>query len=194
MKVVAARAEHRDALRALFARTGQGCFCRWWHFEDDDKAWLARCSSEPERNENAFCDALRRDAAEARGLVALRDGEAVGWLKLCPAPAMLKLYRSRVYRTLDCFDGDREHALAVACMLVDPSRRRQGIARTLLRAALVHARDWGASCLEATPRRVGSEARADELWLGPMRLFEELGFELVGGEDPYPVLRRPLQQ
>lgn len=187
--------EHAAGLRALLGEVSNGCYCRWWHFEGEDYDWTARCNLEPERNAAAMTEALEARSATAAGLVALAEGEVIGWLKLAPAASMTKLYGRRVYRTLSCFDGDRSGVMVVGCMAVAPRHRRSGVAGALLRAAIDWARSQGATTLEATPRRAQQAVRDDELWMGPPNLFDEAGFVRVDdGPDAYPVLRLTLEQ
>ena len=181
---------HARGLGELLALASRGCFCRWWHFDGDDLSWQGRCNLEPEVNRRELEEAIEARAPEAAGMIAIDEAQVVGWLKLSPALQMQKLLRRRLYRSLDCFDGDRRHTLVVGCVVVHPSRRRTGIARALLAAAVEHAQALGAQAIEALPRRSAEALRDDELWMGPVTIFEELGFERVGGPDPYPVLRR----
>jgi len=178
-----------DFLRAH----SRGCFCRWWHHHGDDLSWQGLCTVEPEKNEQAAKAALASGDATASGIVAWEGDPAtvVGWLKLSPSPVVAKLYRRRLYRTLSCFDGDRERTWTIGCMLVDPNRRREGVARALVHGALALARAEGAYAVEATPRRpIDPQARDHEIWMGPAVLFDELGFTRIDdGPDAYPVYR-----
>lgn len=197
MKVLPVTPEHARGLGELLALASRGCFCRWWHFEGDDLSWQGRCNLEPEVNRAELEDALGRGAPQAAGMVAVdtldgRDEAIVGWLKLSPAAQMGKLHGRRLYRSLDCFGGDRSRTLVVGCVTVHPARRRAGIARALVAGAIAHAHTLGAEAIEALPRRSSEPLRDDELWMGPLSVYEALGFERIGGPDPYPVLRRRL--
>lgn len=191
LEVRAAEPCHAAGLSALFASNGFGCFCRYWHFEGSSRDWLARCAQRPEDNRDEMLAALGSGSPELRGMVALRGGELVGWLKLAPASAVSKLYDQRLYKGLACFRGDRSGIFCVACLLVREDQRHQGVARALLAGALEQAPAWGASAIEAFPR--SDPGLADvSLMLGPTQLFLDAGFELVHDFYPYPVLRRQL--
>jgi GNAT superfamily N-acetyltransferase len=181
-----AEARHADALVALFERTETPCHCQYWHFNGDKNAWLERIFHEPERNRQAFVEGLNRP--ELKGVVALSAERAVGWLKLCPAERVPKLYEQRLYKGLPCFGGSREGVLTVGCVLVAEDWRRRGIARSLLSAGIELAKATGARAIEAFPRR-HDQAQAAELWLGPIGIFLEAGFQVVNDFAPYPVLR-----
>jgi len=188
LEVAAAQAAHTSALLALFERTGTPCHCQYWHFGGDKNAWLDRLFHAPEQNRDAFVDSLASAGAELRGVVALHAGQAVGWLKLCPAERVAKLYDQRLYRGLPAFSGPRDGVLTVGCLLVDEAVRRRGVARALVQGAVAIAEARGARCIEAFPRR-SDQAGPAELWTGPFRIFEEAGFKIVSDFGPYPVLR-----
>lgn len=192
-----AAAEHAPGLLALFESAGSGCYCNYWHFAGDKNAWLQRCYVTPEDNRAALVERLA--GPELCGVVALREGAVCGWLKVTRAQALPRLYEQRVYRNLPCFQaepGEREHVYTVACTYVAEGERGRGVAQELLTAAIGVARDAGASALEAFPRAMPTEAeklRADEVWMGPERLFVKAGFTAVSDFRAYPVLRLHLR-
>jgi GNAT superfamily N-acetyltransferase len=187
LELAAAEAEHTGALVSLFERTGTPCHCQYWHFTGDKNAWLDRLFHAPEQNRASFVESLAAPA-QLRGVVALHADKAVGWLKLCPAESVPKLYEQRLYRGLPAFSGPREGVLTVGCLLVDEEFRRRGVARALVRHAIALAEARGARCIEAFPRR-SEQAGPAELWTGPFDVFEQSGFEVVSDFAPYPVLR-----
>ena len=175
----------------LFERTSTPCHCQYWHFEGDKNAWLDRLFHTPELNRAAFVEDLSKGGLH--GVVAMQGEQAVGWMKLCPAETVPKLYGQRLYKGLPCFSGPREGILTVGCMLVDEDVRRRGVARALLRHGVSVARQLGAHAIEAFPRRA-EQAGPAELWLGPANIFLEQGFEIVNDFAPYPVLRLELHE
>jgi GNAT superfamily N-acetyltransferase len=188
LELAAAEAQHTDALVALFERTSTPCHCQYWHFAGDKNAWLDRLFHAPELNRAAFVENLAGTQAELRGVIALHAGQAVGWLKLCPAERVPKLYEQRLYRGLPALAGPREGVLTVGCLLVDEEFRRRGVARALIQHAVTIAEARGARCIEAFPRR-SDQAGPAELWTGPFTVFEQAGFKIVSDFAPYPVLR-----
>jgi len=188
LELTEAKAEHSQLLLGLFARTNTPCHCQYWHFGGDKNAWLDRLFHAPEQNRAAFLESLGKAEGELRGVVALHGDQAVGWLKLCPAERVTKLYEQRLYRGLPAFSGARDRVLTIGCLLVDDEFRRRGVARALVAHAIVLAEAAGARCIEAFPRR-SEQAGAAELWTGPFSIFEQAGFEIVSDFGPYPVLR-----
>lgn len=176
-----------EPLAGLFDRVGSSCFCRYFEFEGDKNAWLGRLAQEPDANRRELL--LRAAEPRFAGVVAtLRDGTAIGWMKLEAATSLPKLYAQRTYRSLPCFDGPRTGVMTVGCFLVDPAWRRRGVAHALLRAGLELARSEGASAVEAFPRRAEG-VDAEQLFTGPLSLFTSEGFEIVSDQTQYPVLR-----
>ena len=182
----AAGPEHADALLALFERTATPCNCQYWHFTGDKNAWLDRLFHAPELNRAAFTQNLAQSGM--KGVVALRDDQAVGWMKLCLAETIPKLYDQRLYKGLPCFNGPRDGVLSVGCLLVDEQLRRTGVARALVRKGVELATQTGALAIEAFPRRMDLAGPA-ELWTGPISIFLDAGFKIVNDFQPYPVLR-----
>ncbi|HRI72524.1 MAG TPA: N-acetyltransferase, partial [Polyangium sp.] len=179
----------------LFEAAGSPCFCRFWHFNGTNNEWLDRCANAPEENAGQLALALAEGSDEARGLVALNtDAQVVGWLKVAPAGVMRKAYDRRFYKQLPVLQGNREGVFLIACALVHPASRREGVAKALVGGAVTLAPTFGATILEALPCRPNEPKVMDEaLWTGPMGAYTAHGFVEVGGFDMYPVLRRVLE-
>jgi GNAT superfamily N-acetyltransferase len=183
----------RDALVALFAAAGSSCFCRYWHFVGDKNDWQARIAFEPGTSEAELRAAGIAGADDARGVVALLGGVAIGWMKVAPSRAVAKLYEQRFYRGLASLGGDRDGVWAIGCSLVHPDHRGGRVSHHLARGAVEAARTWGARALEAFPRLVDARVSDEELWMGPVSAYREAGFDLVEDSRPYPVLRAILR-
>jgi len=192
LSVAEAAPAHAELLQALFEREACACYCRYWHFTGDKNAWLARVAHAPEQSRTEMLAALAAGSDEMRGMIALSGpARAVGWMKLCPATDVEKLYAQRLYRGLPCFSGERRGVYAVGCFLVDSEHRERGVARALLEAGIQAAQRAGARAIEAFPRRA-DPAYAHELWTGPASIFFAAGFREVHAFAPYPVLRLDL--
>lgn len=186
----AAGPEHEAGLMALFEAAGSPCYCRFWHFEGTNNAWLERCALAPGENRAELEGALRDRSPEGMGVVALAGGEVIGWLKVAPVSSMKKAYERRLYKNLPCFSGDRAGVFAIGCALVHPAHRHRGVATRLVEGAVRLAPAWGARALEAFPRRPKEPVSDEELWTGPVSVFAKNGFVEVDTFEPYPVLRR----
>ena len=176
----------------LFEASGSSCYCRYLHFQGDKNDWLARTALEPEENRRELEEGLARGSEDGRGIVAEEGGEIVGWAKLTRALDVPKAYTQRYYVGLPVLRDDRDGTLLLGCFLVDPRARRRGVSRALVRGAIAEAARRGARHVEALPRLVPPPARDEELWTGVLGALEAEGFERVGGDDAYPVLRLPV--
>ena len=207
LDIVALDATTTPAWAGLFEACGSPCFCRYWHFEGKKNDWLERCAFRPEDNRDEQLALVRAGAPEARGLLALREGVAIGWMKLAPRVLLPKLTRQGAYRPLDL--GPDDGVWSIGCFLVRPDDRNRGVARALIDAAPRHVREWASSpssvvpavparAIEAYPR--GGREHEDgslrlhdeEAWVGTARLFERCGYVSVAGEPAYPVMRKTL--
>jgi GNAT superfamily N-acetyltransferase len=188
--------ETLSAWSALFERAASPCFCGFWHFRGTKNEWLERCAMEPEANRVEAERAVCAGGTEALGLVAMDGEEAVGWMKLAPRASLPKLRGLPMYRALDL--GPDEGTWSVGCVLVDPRRRRQGIAAVLLDAAPAFVLARGGRAIEAYPRHPHETEHArlhdEEALMGPEALFTSRGFVRVAGDamKMYPVYRREL--
>jgi GNAT superfamily N-acetyltransferase len=200
MRVVPLDEATAPAWQALFEASGSPCFCRYWHFEGKKNDWLERCALRPADNRDEQLALMRSGAPEGRGLLALDDTGAIGWMKLAPRALLPKLRRQGAYRPLDL--GPDDGIWSIGCLLVRPDRRGHGVAHALITAAPEYARSWSrpaapARAVEAYPRGepaglASARLHDEEAWVGTQRLFESCGFVRIAGEPAYPVMRRTL--
>ena len=200
MRIVALDETTAPAWQALFEVCQSPCFCRYWHFQGTKNEWLDRCAHRPEENRDEQLALVASRAIEARGLLAMEDSAAIGWMKLAPRAGLSKLRRQGAYRALDL--GPDDGVWSIGCLLVRPDRRGHGVARTLVTAAPATVQAWSAidrpaQAIEAYPR--GNPAgdgsarlHDEEAWVGTQSLFERCGFVRIAGEDAYPVMRLAL--
>jgi GNAT superfamily N-acetyltransferase len=191
VKVVPLDGRTLGAWGRLFERSGCPCFCRYWHFAGNKNDWLARCAEHPELNLEEQRTASAVGSPEASGLVVLDGDAAIGWMKLAPRASLAKLLRQGPYRaTSRGATSDDGAVYSIGCLLVDPERRRSGVARALVESAPAFVRASGGSVIEAYPRRIDAEVHDTQAWTGTVRLFTSCGFVECGGDGPYPVMRR----
>jgi GNAT superfamily N-acetyltransferase len=190
MRVVALEPELAAAWGELFDACSSSCFCRYWHFTGHRNDWLARSAHHAEANREEQLACVHRQDAEARGLLAMEAGVALGWMKLVPRTCVGKLTRLPVYRNLAL--GNADGVYVIGCLLVRPEARRRDVARRLVRAADEHVRTWGGKAIEAYPRHAELPLHDEEAWMGPEKIYRETGYTLFLGEDPYPVYRKDL--
>lgn len=172
------------ALAALFQEGGDPKWC-WCAF------WRTRGSGADRAHASQNRALLRRLAAGedlAPGLVAFRDGRAVGWVSLGPRDDFVRLEHSKVLARVDS-----RPVWSIVCFVV--SRRERGrVAARLLRAAVEYARDHGATVLEAYPvETAGRTVPSAWAYTGTLGMFEREGFRVVMRRRAAPAMRpRPI--
>jgi GNAT superfamily N-acetyltransferase len=167
----------RDRLADLAALFGQGgdpkwCWCAFFRVRGMDFSTATAAG-----NRRSFERSLRASATEGRepGLIAYRDGEAVGWVSVGPRDDYERLQHSKVLAPVD----DRP-VWSIVCFVVGRKARGQGIAAALLDAAVDYARDHGATLLEAYPIETdGGLVPSASAFKGTLAMFERAGFEVV---------------
>ncbi|MEU4668753.1 GNAT family N-acetyltransferase [Amycolatopsis sp. NPDC023774] len=107
------------------------------------------------------------------GLLAVVDGEPLGWVAVSPKPDNPRLARSTVAAS-----AEPGNVWALTCFYVDRRGRRQGLAAELLHAAVEYAAERGADVVEGYPVAAGDRPPAD-LYHGTLGLFTRANFEVV---------------
>jgi len=120
-------------------------------------------------------------AAATSGLVALLDEEPAGWCAVAPRAS----YGGLVHNANQTAwrgrreDRDDPSVWAITCLLTRPRMRRRGVATALVAAAVRHARDSGATRLEAYPFVEGAHTLSEEEHPGPLAAFLDAGFTVA---------------
>jgi ribosomal protein S18 acetylase RimI-like enzyme len=167
-----------DALAELFREGGdpRWCWCQHWRLRSKDMA----AAKVPELRER-----LRMQVAspEPPGLVAFDGDRAVGWVSLGPRTDFERIARSRVIPKVD----DRP-VWSIVCFAVSEAARGRGVARSLLDAAVEHARARGATAVEAYPVRVGNAeaVHPEAAYTGTLPMFTRAGFQVVADRASDP--------
>ena len=182
-----------SALAGLFTQGGdpKRCWCMYWRLPG--RHWSLTST---EANRHALHD-LAEGTGPTPGLVALRDGEAVGWVSLGPREDFPRITRSR---TIPLVPG--EGLWSIVCFVVSRRARRSGVAIALLDAAVGHARANGAQAVEAYPVATrGSRITSASAYTGTLGMFDRVGFVVVsptrssaGGGNARVVVRRELDR
>ena len=122
-------------------------------------------------------------SAKANGLVAYRLGRVVGWCHAAPKTELRSV------------EGTKDPKVgAVVCFVVAPDQRRQGVATTLLEAALEHLKKRGMTSVEAYPvlGEIDGARWSQINYVGPLSMYVKAGFEIVEKHDDSAVVRRAL--
>ena len=193
LEIVPLTEERFADLAELFA-TGDPRWCWCTYFRIRGRTWS---NSSPDTNRAALrrlAEDGERDGSIAPGLVAYREGSAIGWVSLAPREDYERLAFSTMLRPID----DRP-VWSIVCFVVGRHHRRQGVAGALLDAAIDYARAHGAKTLEGYPLHEGrGKVASSAAYVGTQAMFERAGFtvvELRSWDDttpPRPIMRLEL--
>ncbi len=176
-------------LAALFEEGGDPRWCWCMYFRVRGLDWTNSSAA----GNRAGLEKLTRDGPPP-GLIAYRDGRAVGWVSLAPREAYDRLERAKLLARVDA-----RPVWSIVCFVVARRARRAGVASALLEAAVEYARGRGAVTLEAYPVDTGGERiSAGSAYHGTLAMFERAGFEVVARRQwnrasrVRPIVRREL--
>lgn len=162
-------------LAALFEQGGDPKWCWCAYFRVRGRDWTNSTAAD---NRDVLEAAVDTGAAQDRtpGLVAYQGQEAVGWVSLGPRGDYERLAFSRVLAPID-----DTAVWSIVCFVVGRRSRGQGVATTLLEAAIDYARAHGATTLEAYPVEVaeGQRIPSANAYHGTLSMFERAGFTVA---------------
>ena len=183
-----------DALAGLFA-TGDPRWCWCQYFRRRGMDWSNALSDDNRTELARLAAAAAVTGGPPPGLVALRDGHAVGWVSLGPREDYERLAHSKLLAPVDA-----RPVWSIVCFVVAARLRRQGVARALLAAAVEFARSRGVEVLEAYPLHEDrGKVPSNSAYVGTQSMFEDAGFRVVAkrrwNEDtlPRPIMRLELR-
>ena len=181
-------------LASLFEQGGdpKWCWCASFRVRGMDFT-----KARPADNRAVLEKAARTDARKGRapGIIAYRDGEAIGWVSLAPREDFERLEHSKVLARVD-----EKPVWSIVCFVVGRRARGQGVANALLAAAIDYARDHGATMLEAYPTDAANgRIPSANAYMGTLSMFERAGFTEVERRQanssvrPRPIVRRAIR-
>lgn len=176
--LTAARME--DLGTVLRGTWGSSCWCMYPR--RTSKTALPKASGGEGARNRAAMTALARKR-RAPGLLAYRDGEAVGWVAIAPRPELARIDASKATPPVD-----EVPVWVIPCITVKRRARGQGVGVALIHAAVEYAAKHGAPAVEAYPRAGDVRVHDDFAFIGTEALFEKAGFRKVRG--PLPKLPR----
>ncbi len=184
LSIVPLTPDRWDDVAALFGEGGdpKTCWCMYWRLRSKD--WSFANAAQARDGFHALVDAGRDPAP---GLLAYRDGRAVGWVSLAPRDDYERLTNSRVRPRIDDLA-----VWSIVCFVVSKNERGRGLTTRLLDAATAYAIAHGAPGLEAYPVDPGDGRVPTALgYTGLLSTFEAAGFEVVHRIDsPQSSVRR----
>ena len=154
------------------------CYCHFPHADHANIVWKDRSAAQ---NRAATCERITGETMT--GWLAYSHGQAIGWCNAGP--------RRFIEGLFDEPEPLADRIGAIACFVIAPAFRGQGLARALLNAACDGLRESGFAWAEAYP--LHDAANAAQHHHGPLAMYTAAGFELVknDGEGDLTV-RKPL--
>jgi GNAT superfamily N-acetyltransferase len=158
-------------LAALFEEGGDPKWCWCMYFRARGRDWSNSTAKQNRDELRGLTDRRQRPP----GLVGYVDGRAVGWVSLAPREDYERLAYSTILAPVD-----DTPVWSIVCFVVSRSARRKGVAAGMLAAAIEHAREHGATMLEAYPVDAGDRrVPAADAFHGTLSMFESAGFEVA---------------
>ena len=177
LEIVPLTPDRWDDVAALFGEGGdpRQCWCMYWRVRSNGRRIGGAAESRDRLH--ALVDAERDPAP---GLLAYRDGRAIGWVSVAPREDYDRLTHSRVRPKVDDVA-----VWCVVCFVVSKTARGEGLTSRLLDAATDYARERGAPALEAYPiDPADGRVPAALGYTGLLSTFEAAGFTVVRRIDP----------
>jgi GNAT superfamily N-acetyltransferase len=184
LEIVPLTPDRWDDVAALFGEGGdpKTCWCMYWRLRSKD--WSFANTAEIREG---FHDLVNLNRDPAPGLLAYRDGQAVGWVSVAPRDDYERLTNSRVRPRIDDVA-----VWSIVCFVVSKTERGRGSTSLLLDAAMAYAVERGAPGLEAYPVDPGDGRVPAALgYTGLLSTFQAAGFRVVHQIDsPQSKVRR----
>lgn len=157
-----------------------GCWCMYWRLP---RSLWAKGSAVNKARYRAIVK-----KGPPPGLIAFVDGEAAGWVQVCPRADLPTLDRTRLLKRVD-----EAPVWSISCFFIRPAFRRRGLSVKLIEAANTYAKSNGARLVEAYPWSTDEKRSSGTIFTGVATTFERLGFKTVAARVPHrPIMRRAL--
>lgn len=131
-----------------------------------------------------------------KGFIAYDKGLPVGWCNCSPIgnyPMIIEKPYDLAWRIDEETPypiKDMEKTVALVCFVIDPERRRQGIATQLIEHAIKHYKHLGYKWMDVSARK--SPKTLSDNYHGPKGLYEKHDFEVIGENDLFQMMRKTL--
>ncbi|MCP4566925.1 MAG: GNAT family N-acetyltransferase [FCB group bacterium] len=175
-------------LEKLFGAKGAcgGCWCQWWRIPKGGKLWEETKGAKAKKRMKKLIT-----SGELTGLLAYDGSRPVGWCSFGPRTSFPRTERMKAYSR-----DDIEKVWSVNCFFIDKDYRHQGLAWAMLEAALKCMKKRKVEIVEGYPTPLtkdGKKLPAAFAYTGPLKIFEDSGFEIIQRVSySRPLVRRRL--
>jgi GNAT superfamily N-acetyltransferase len=163
LRFAAVTKDNWGAFEALFESPGapKYCWCTAWRDMPNRQA-----ASNADRK-TAISGFVK--AGSPIGILACEGEQAIGWCSVAPRESLRKLSPKQ--------DDAERDVWSIVCFYIPRDRRKAGLGRTLLDAAIAHAFEHGARTVEAYPVDPDSPSYR---FMGFRKMYADRGFVEIG--------------
>jgi GNAT superfamily N-acetyltransferase len=163
-----------DDFEKLFGDNGAcgGCWCQSWRIPHGGKIWNETKGAKAKRLTKALFK-----AGKMTGLLAYDGDKPVAWCSYGPREVFPRIETAKAYQQENCAG-----VWSINCFFIDKHYRKQGLSGQMLDAALKFLKKRKVKLAEGYPvplTKAGKELPATFVWTGPLKIFEQAGFEIV---------------
>lgn len=139
------------------------CFCAaWWV-----KGWKDFDQRTAEENRAVREELFETDRMD--GYLLYSNDKPIGWVQACGRDLLVKLTKQFRRR------ADRKSA-AITCWFLAPQHRKKGLSDKFLQLIVKDLFDRGYQYIEAYPVKWQEKKPDDDVWTGPLSMYERAGF------------------
>jgi GNAT superfamily N-acetyltransferase len=147
-----------------------GCYCRFYHHDEDFDDWKNRL---PIENRREAIDCIEHK--QMHGFLAFDDEQCIGWLNANDVKTFVRLKN-----LIPDFIKDKKAAMTI-CYVIDPQYRNQKAATSLLQEAIRHYRSLGYDGMLAAPFETDGDFALK--YRGTPGMYEKLGYTMIDRMD-----------
>lgn len=157
---------------------GDCCFCVFW-WQTTHEGWGDRtCEQNRQFREGLFSQNIHD------GFLLYIDDVPQGWCQ-CGARDQWPILVKKYALTPD------DAIWAITCLLLNPEWTGKGISHLFLREVLAALKELGVARVQAFPH-LGENLASEELWPGPISIYEKEGFQTIKADERRPILELSL--
>jgi len=161
-------------LERLFGENGAcgGCWCQVWRIPRGGKLWDETKGAKAKKMMKALFK-----SGDITGLLAYDGEKPAGWCSYGPRTVFPRVETAKAYRR-----DDVAGVWSINCFFIDKNYRRIGLSKLMLEAALKFLRKRKVKIVEGYPvplTKDGKQLPPAFTYQGPLKIFEEAGFEIV---------------
>ncbi|MEZ5357360.1 MAG: GNAT family N-acetyltransferase [Candidatus Zixiibacteriota bacterium] len=162
------------AFEKLFGDNGAcgGCWCQHWRVPSGKEFWEDFKGAKAKMTTKKLIT-----SGEMTGLLAFDGDKPVGWCSYGPRDVYTRINQMKPYAR-----DDTAGVWSINCFFIDKHYRHQGVATQMLAAAVKFIRKHKVKIIEGYPTpltKAGDKLPAAFVYAGPLKMFEDAGFEII---------------